>query len=110
MQTIAAVKERVHPTKVEKRWGKFVDASDISQVGDGDRLTITSQPLPESKPHMSYGKQCASGNSPLSDPKKPDAEHGQICCKSVTEDSCTAMFPVETLAFLVAKASSSEAC
>ena len=53
MQTTAAVKESVHPTKVEKRWGKFVDTSDISQVVDRNRLTITPQPSPESKPYMS---------------------------------------------------------
>ena len=56
-----------------ERWGKFVDVSDVDQVVDGDRLTITPQPGPEPTLHTSIGpvagEQCTTTVGSFSKPK-----------------------------------------
>jgi len=58
-----------------KRWGKFVDVMDITEVLDGDRLTISSQPTPT----RLHSTKADSGDSVAA--KTFDVERGQVSYK-----------------------------
>jgi len=63
-----------------ERWGKFVDVTDITQVLDGDRLTVSPQPSPARFPLSTAGAHPSDSLGPCKyTDKKFDSECGQVC-------------------------------
>ena len=57
-----------------EKWNSFVDVTDMDQVVEGDRLTITMQ----SSPKLKGAESADNGEPSTSTTSEFDATHGQV--------------------------------